>query len=204
MFLIKEYNVQVWNRYENIYERLWVQKVSLKPTRDCVIEVLKTLNIPCPSFLDMSCGTGQLLDDLNLHLPNLDGIGVEPSRLGKLARKKGHKVIESMVEDFSLDTQFGCVLCTHAFPYYTSPKEAIASFSRHTLANGYLILAHAETKRLYDRIALALVKCTTSKANYPTPTAMLNYLQPYYEICNTISINAWYIPSITLYVARKR
>ena len=108
------------------------------------------------------------------------------------------------MEALALDQKFGCICCTHAFPYYNAPEQALATFSEHLLDDGYLLIAHAETKSFYDRLMLCIVKLTTSKANYPKPDHMRRYLSTHFNICETVQINAWYIPSITLYVARKK
>lgn len=193
-----------WDLYENIYDKLWVQRVSLRPTRERIVEILKDLQLPVGKLMDMSCGTGQLLDDIKAHLPHLDIKGVEPSRLGVVARQKGHVVDVKSISEYSDEEKVGCICCTHAFPYYEAPKVAIKKFSEHLLGGGYLLIAHAETKTLYDRLMLPIVKLTTTKAVYPTPRMMLGHLEPEFEICETVQINKWYIPSITLYVARKR
>ncbi len=195
--------MSVWNHYEKTYEKLWVQFISLKPTRKAVINVLKSMELPEKSLLDMSCGTGQLLDDLKSELPDIECMGVEPSRMRRTAISKSHKVLDSDVESFNLSEKFGCIVCTHAYPYYSDQQEAIFKFSEHTLPGGVLIIAHAETRTIYDRLMLMIVKLTTSKAKYPTHSEMIRYLDPYYKICEVIKINAWYVPSITMYVAKK-
>ena len=193
-----------WDLYEKIYDRLWVQKFSLKPTRDHIIRHLRNLQLPNSHLLDMSCGTGQLLDDIRLSFPKLSSLGVEPSRLGQVAKEKGHAIVEASMSTLKLDRKFGCICCTHAFPYYEKPEQAISTFAEHLDENGYLLIAHAETQSIYDRLALTLIKLTTTKANYPKPEHMKRYLTPYFEICKTVKINAWYVPSITLYIAKKK
>lgn len=196
--------MSVWNLYEKTYEKLWVQHISLRPTRKAVVSVLKRLNLPVNSLLDMSCGTGQLLDDLRRELPEVESIGVEPSLMRRTAISKGHKILNSDVESFKSSVKYGCIVCTHAFPYFSDQREAISRFSEHTLPGGYLIIAHAQTKSIYDRLMLMIVKLTTSKASYPTHFEMVNYLEPHYKVCEVVKINAWYVPSITLYIAQKR
>lgn len=196
--------MSVWNLYEKTYEKLWVQRISLRPTRKAVMNVLKRLKLPVNSLLDMSCGTGQLLDDLKKELPEIQCIGVEPSLMRRAAISKGHIVLDSDVENFKSSEKFGCIVCTHAFPYFSDQREVISRFSKHTHEGGYLIIAHAHTKSIYDRLMLMIVKLTTSKASYPTHFEMVNYLEPYYIICEVVKINAWYVPSITMYIAQKR
>lgn len=195
--------MSIWNLYEKTYEKLWVQHVSLRPTRKAVIDVLYHLHLPESTLLDMSCGTGQLLDDIKRELPEMECMGVEPSLMRRTAVSKGHKIIDCDVENFKSSEKYGCIVCTHAFPYFSDQFDAISRFSEHTLPGGYLIIAHAETKTIYDRLMLMIVKLTTSKAKYPTRIEMAKQLEAHYKICEVVKINAWYIPSITMYVARK-
>jgi methyltransferase type 12 len=54
----------IWDFWANYYNKLWVQKYSLKPSRDKVIDIIKKTKIKNGDLLDMGCGTGQLLEDI--------------------------------------------------------------------------------------------------------------------------------------------
>lgn len=194
----------IWDGYKQIYDRLWVQKVSLGPTRVKVIDVLKQYGTLEGELLDMSCGTGQLLSDIRVAFPNFELEGVEPSALGQVAMAKGHKVTVGTIEDTYLIKLYDVVVCTHAFPYYDDPVHAIKQFSACLKPGGLLIIAHAHTENLYDRVVLALVKLTTSKATYPSADRMHGLLQADFDYREQLQINPWYIPSIILHVAHKK
>ena len=55
----------VWDFWANYYNRLWVQKYSLKPGRDKVISIIKKIGFEEGSLLDIGCGTGQLLERIH-------------------------------------------------------------------------------------------------------------------------------------------
>ena len=60
----------IWDFWANYYNKLWVQKYSLKPSRDKVISIIKKTGIDRGSLLDMGCGTGQLLEQINKEFGN--------------------------------------------------------------------------------------------------------------------------------------
>lgn len=209
--------MSVWNRYATTYDRLWVQRVSLGPTRKLVIQKLSQIFKQGEPFslLDMSCGTGQLLTDIATHFPSSQRLGIEPSALGTTAMQKGHQVmtltIDALIKPnftpgFDSQAPFDAITCTHAFPYYPNQPGAILALSRHLKPGGHLLIAHAEAATLYDSLALSLVKLTTSKAHYPTPKSLKHMLaQPLANLTllERIRINGPGVPSITLYLARK-
>ena len=53
-------NQKIWNFWAPRYKELWVQKVSLKPTRVKVLEVMSKLypskELNC--YMDVGCGVG--------------------------------------------------------------------------------------------------------------------------------------------------
>jgi methyltransferase type 12 len=43
----------IWDFWANYYNKLWVQKYSLKPSRDKVIDIIKKTKIKNGDLLDM-------------------------------------------------------------------------------------------------------------------------------------------------------
>ena len=57
---------KIWNFWAKRYERLWVQKYSLKPTRDYVANTISKYikSEGITKILDLGCGPGELIRDL--------------------------------------------------------------------------------------------------------------------------------------------
>ena len=194
----------IWNRYQKIYDKLYVQRVSLKPTRDAVLHCTDTLPHPPQSILDIGCATGQLLAQLSGKYPDACCAGIEPSTMCFEASKRGLNVLNLPFEAFQTEKKYDLIVCTHAFPYIENQPLALEKIN-HLLSDcGVLIIAHAESNTLYDRLALSVVKLTTSKAHYPSAKQMKQWLDTYFNAPLRIRVNAKYIPSIALYKASKR
>lgn len=82
---------KVWDFWANRYERLWVQKYSLTPTRNCISmmigEDLKDLGYKednveenYTQVLDIGCGPGELINLLSKRFDNLKITGLDFSQ----------------------------------------------------------------------------------------------------------------------------
>jgi ubiquinone/menaquinone biosynthesis C-methylase UbiE len=68
----------IWDYWAGRYDRLWVQKYSLKPTREYIIKALsKYKNTEGLRVLDLGCGPGELIRDLTREFKNLDVTGLD-------------------------------------------------------------------------------------------------------------------------------
>jgi len=170
----------IWDFWADRYEKLWVQKYSLKPTRDLLISELKkhlTSHLHEEvNLLDVGCGTGQLLEDIQgkLSMPNLSLKGVDSSeQMAALAQKKLTNVNVLVGDALDLpfvDNQFDFLTCSHSFPYYRDKLKALQEFKRVVKPGGYIFLVQASENTLYDKVVMKLVKLTTGQASYPSKT----------------------------------
>ncbi len=160
----------------------------------------------------MGCGTGQLSGELDgqPELRNIDYVGVDQSAhmIAEAQRKYPHARFGiTNVSDYqSNKNHFDVIVCSHAFPYFVNKAEALEKFHTMLKPNGILLLAQASTNNFYDRIALSLVKLTTSAATYLSIQDVCALAAPMFpEPLNIIRIGrSKLMPSIYLFKWTKR
>lgn len=174
----------IWDFWAPRYHALWAQRVSLGPTRAAILQRMPDLNTPV-RMLDVGCGTGQMYAELREAFPLADlrytGIDQSP-RMIEMARTQGPAEcfavadVDVLVPD---QRRFDVILCTHAFPYFLDKPRALDFFRRSLAPGGRVFLAQACTENGYDRAALALVRLTTSRAQYVSRRALLALAEPF-------------------------
>lgn len=194
---------RVWDFWAPRYERLWVQKCSLGPTRAALRAALD--GIPAGRLLDVGCGTGQLAREL----PGwgYTGIDLSPSMVAEARSRNPSARFEcSDVMAFAAKPgAFDAVVCAHAFPYLPDRPAAMSRLADWVRPGGLLLLAQACTEDTYDRFALALVKLTTSRARYLSAAGLAALARPRLgepEAMVRIDRNPL-VPSLRLLVWRK-
>ena len=160
----------IWDFWARHYESLWVQRVSLGPTRK---EVLR--HVPVRSglvLLDIGCGTGQLRGDLQEHFGStpFSYTGVDQSAaMVAEARAKtpgGAFVVASAADYAAPPGSCDMIVCMHAFPYFRDQRTVVQGFAKMLKPDGTLILAQASMNTVYDAVVLSGVKLTTTRAHY--------------------------------------
>ena len=203
----------IWDFWAKRYDRLWVQKYSLEPTRREILLFLKEKLKADKNYkiLDVGCGTGQLLRELKARYPKskleLRGIDFSKEMIQNATEKDNNISYQQIdVRNISnIDERFDFVLCTHSFPYYENQSMAISQFADSLNAGGYLLLAQASQNTLYDQLVLSLVKLTTGKANYPSVNSILEMTETSFECETIIKIKErFFMPSIYLFILVKR
>ncbi len=70
----------IWDFWAKYYNRLWVQKYSLTPTRVCVKNIIRNFGTGEGNFLDMGCGTGQLIKEISEEFSFSNIVGIDLSK----------------------------------------------------------------------------------------------------------------------------
>jgi ubiquinone/menaquinone biosynthesis C-methylase UbiE len=70
--------LNIWNFWANKYDRLWVQKYSLKPTRNYILSSLSDIKKDEKvKLLDLGCGPGELISELTEKFNNMEITGID-------------------------------------------------------------------------------------------------------------------------------
>jgi len=198
---------QIWDFWAPRYHRLWVQRVSLKPTRLAVMETISAIDRNL-AILDVGCGPGQLYGDIRQAGIRGHYLGIDASEgMITQARKTYPKAafrLEPMEALREAADAYDVVLCLHALPYAGDPPEALRRMAHSLKPGGHLLIACAASLSRYDRFILRLVKLTTSPAVYPDFRTMNRYTAglPLTEPVVT-RLTAWPMPALCLWHWRK-
>lgn len=203
---------KVWDYWAKYYENLWVQKYSLKPTRRTVLSLIaKYIRKEDQSLLDVGCGTGQLLAEIHenggIANPDLAGMDYSVKMLEQAKKKLPDTVffLKDIEEIRTIEKIFDIVVCTHSLPYYKDQERAIGDMASLMESEGLLIIGCGSINSLYDRIAFALVKLTTGRAEYPSVHRLKRMAEKEFELLEIVRLRErWFMPSIIVAAFRKR
>lgn len=204
---------KLWSFWAQSYDRLWVQRYSLGPTRREVLQALQgILKKEKPyKILDVGCGIGELLRDIQRTFPDfqlqLTGIDFSSGMINKAqSLSEGIRYQKMDVNNLGAwQETFDIIICTHSFPYYPHQREILKNFQQLLEGRGHLLLAQASQNNLYDKIALFFVKFTTGQANYPSVRTMEKLAQGIFTLEKVILIKErFYMPSIYLFILKGR
>ncbi|MEN1760492.1 class I SAM-dependent methyltransferase [Anoxynatronum sibiricum] len=225
--IFKPASFRLWNFWAPYYEKLWVQSVSLTPTRRAVMQQVSawihshqahqahTAQSSSPAFpklriLDVGCGTGQLLRDIRRafpHLPlELTGVDYAPAMIAQaqaLESGETRPITYACLTAQELDQlpqPYHLILCTHSFPYYPDQRKALDQFRQALVPGGHVIMAQAAGVTLYDRFVLFFVKWTTGAALYPSEPAVRQLIHYRFQLMLVRPLREkWFMPTILLF-----
>ncbi len=201
----------IWDFWAKRYENLWVQRVSLAPTRREILIYLKNILVKDKKYkiLDVGCGTGQLLRDIqqfegyNLQLYGID-FSKEMIERGKTLGGDINYQQLKVEELEKIKDTFDIVICTHSFPYYKEQRVVLQQFRRLLKEDGNLLMAQASQNDFYDALAMFFVKFTTGSAKYPSVGNMKEMTEELFLWEKVIKIKEkFYMPSIYFFILKK-
>ena len=203
-------SVKLWDFWADRYSKLWVQKVSLGPTRDYVLREIKEIAHGRKlQLLDLGCGPGELLTELGENCPQLALTGVDYSpRMLELSQQRNRNTKHILLDAADLDkleSRYDIIVCTHSLPYYRDPKDVFRNLSRLLTENGRLIVGFASGNSIYDKAVLSGVKLTTGRAHYPSNREFVGLVKEYFQVhkLKIIKKRAFYMPRIAVYTLGK-
>lgn len=196
----------IWNRLAKKYDSLWVQKYSLKPTRDHVMGRLASM-MP-GRLVDIGCGTGQLLNQISKTYPQIELTGIDKAEeMIRQCRKKnvpGRLICADIGEMEPLAGKFDTAVCCHSFPYYKNKSKIIETVHGMLNETGRAIFVQASENTWYDKLALWVVERTAEEAEYLSVEDFCRLSANHFEIEERFTIRErWFMPSICGFVLKK-
>lgn len=202
---------KIWDFWAKRYEKLWVQRVSLEPTRREILLYLDRLLIKGEKYriLDVGCGIGQTLREIKYRFDDYDiellGIDFSKEMIDR-AKSLGDDICYQQIDVKDIHVlrgKFDVIICTHSFPYYEDQRSVIQKFRGLINDNGHLLLAQASQNNLYDSLAMFFVKFTTGKAKYPSVKETLQMTEQLFRCEEVIRIKErFYMPSIYFFILK--
>ncbi len=196
----------IWDFWAKRYHKLWVQKESLKPTREYVVNLIQEeCNYTSMSLLDIGCGPGELIHMVKERIKDAEITGVDFSKGMIEASKKKNKGTRHLLLDAEnlsgIDEKYDVVVCTHSIPYYNDKSKVLHEINRLLKSEGKFIIAFASANNLYDKIVMSLVKLTTGPAQYPSDKEFRDMIKGVFIVeSRHIIRESFYMPTISVYV----
>jgi len=205
-------NYNVWEKLAPKYNRLWVQKYSLGPTRREVKKIVLPLieKNPRIKILEIGCGTGQLIKEISAENEEISYFGIDVAEnMVEIAQRdnngKNIKFEAISIEKYKTKETFDLIICTHAFPYFPEKEQMMKKISDLCNKGAKVVIANASSNNLKDMIITFLLKATTSKAEYLSIKDMKKLVDNALLKCIDIRIikEKIYMPTIALFYLEK-
>lgn len=196
----------IWDFWAKRYNKLWVQKYSLRPTREYLLETeLEGKNL---KILDLGSGPGELIEELYKKNADLNIAAIDFSEeMINISKERNPKAIHIKmdVEDLNeIEQKFNVIFCTHSLPYYRNPKKVMKNLNNILVDNGELYIGFASGNNFYDKFVLVFVKLTTGQAYYPSDREFKTLIEPYFYVENLKIIKErFFMPRIAIYKLKK-
>jgi len=205
---------RVWDKLAAKYDRLWVQKYLLGPTRTKIASLLsERFGGRGFALLDAGCATGQLLHEIKNRQEGVLLFGIDKS--GEMIRRAKERApranlfcadldsrdLTSYISENSLDA----ITCCHSFPYYRDKKAVLANLKKVLKDDGVMIFAQASINNMYDRLVMAAVEKTAEPAEYLSRRDFRRLAEAEFSILSEFAVKErFYMPSICGFVLVKR
>lgn len=203
---------QKWENLARKYNRLWVQKYSLGPTRREVLKIVlpKLKANEAVKIFEAGCGTGQLIREIAGQNPQIDYLGIDAAQnmidIAKESAKGPNIRFEvSPIENFISAEKYDIIICTHAFPYFPDKEDVLCKFAKSCNPGATVIIANSSTNSLKDLIINFFLKATTSKARYLSVKEMKVLFQNAGLNLQEVKVirEKFYMPTIALFHLEK-
>lgn len=200
---------RIWNFWADKYDKLWVQKYSLKPTRDYILKAISDMNTDKKiKVLDLGCGSGQLIHEMSRMFNNFIITGIDFSEkmieISQARNPKAQHIKLNADELYKLNDKYDLIICTHSLPYYKEPEKTLMELRNLLNDDGKLLIGFASGNSFYDKFVLSFVKLTTGPAYYPSDEGFRKIISDFFKVESLgIIREKIYMPRIAVYKLKK-
>ena len=160
----------IWDFWAPHYNGLWAQYFVLSRCRALVRQRMAETTPDFSRLLDAGCGVGELLSELSDIYPKSEFHGFDPSeRMIAEAQDKhpGERIHHRVgTLDDQKEGAFDVITMCNAFPYVEDHFKGARHIRELLKPGGRVFIVQANTEGLWDKLGLAIVKTTTSRAIY--------------------------------------
>lgn len=198
--------MNIWDFWAKRYSKLWVQRYSLRPTREYITNDIG-VNNSC-KVLDIGCGPGELIHQLKSSNPNMEITGLDFSKaMIQISEEENPhaKHIQMDVENLNeLNDSYDIIISTHSLPYWKNLNKIFKEMHKLLNGEGIMYIGFASGNSWYDRLSLFFVKFTTGSANYLSHDEFTGLTDNLFNIIERRTIKErWFMPSISIYKLKK-
>lgn len=164
----------LWSRFydSSIFRLIYFEKLYKK-----VIEVIKNQANgylkPKSKFLDVGCGTAEVIFKLAKEFKEVEFFGVDFSKgmvekaINKTFNLNNTKIIEANVENLPFEEgSFNFVICVDTFHHFYNPDSALKEIGRVLKDNGLFLLVDPSPDVFYLKLLLKIIKNLESARKY--------------------------------------
>lgn len=141
------------------YDSGFVKNIFFSKTYHTIEGLVAPLLPRANQFLDVACGTGEIINRLARQFPNTTFVGIDftPAMIAKAQEKnaalKNVQLTEASATNLPLqDHAFDIVLCSDAFHHFAEPIQVLAEVHRILKPNGKFLLVELAYDKLTDKL----------------------------------------------------
>jgi len=177
-------NKKFFNRWARFYDAGIIHRVYFEPLYQRILVMLKDKIASGTRFLDIACGTGEIIYRLAKANPGAELLGVDFSAEMILkARKKNVHLGNTRFAEANaislpfIDATLDTVLCSEAFHHFVAPEKVLQEVRRVLKPGGSFILVDpAFNNKIWKGIATLVFKPIENACRYYSRTELENLL----------------------------